>query len=123
MELAKTVLYIALLVTVFSVYLWYNVVRSKVGVDDTQAFIADICWLASRPENTSFSGIYSLDLVVEDGRIVSKAVYDPQCGSFVFDGTHYIYSLPVRVSETLVLEGSVKLILKRRGGGVWVSRA
>ena len=123
MEVAKAVLYVSLLTALFAVFAWYMASARSVRVDDAQAFIADVCWLLDRPENTSISRIYSLEsIAVEDGRIVSAETLAPQCSSFVFNGTHYIYNLPVRVSGTLVFRGSVRLVLARRGGGVWVSK-
>ena len=124
MEVARAVLYVSLLTALFSVFAWYVASARNIGVDDAQAFMADVCWLLDKPENTTMSRIYSLEgIAVENGMIVSTEALAPQCSSFAFNGTRYIYSLPVRSSGTLVLRGSVRLNLSRVGGGVWVSKS
>lgn len=125
MELAKTVLYLSLLVATFFVFVWWNSSRANVTVGTEQAFLNDICSILESPTNTTLTRRYYFDqpIYVGNGIVTVAIALAPQCSSFVFNGTHYIYSLPVRVSETLVLRGSVRLNLSRVGGGVWVSKS
>ena len=125
MELAKTVLYLALLSATFFVLAWWSSSRANVMVGTEQAFLNDLCSLLESPANTTLTRRYYIDypIAVEDGTLTTTIALAPQCASMSYNGTRYVYSLPVRSSEILVLRGNVRLNLSRVGDGVWVSKA
>ena len=124
MELAKAVLYVSLLATMFFVFAWWSTSRADVRAGMEQAVLNDICSLLESPANTTLARRYYIDfsVTIEDKTLISTIALAPQCASMNYNGSHYVYSLPLRAPQPYVLRGSVRLIIVRKGDGVWVSK-